>query len=412
MDLSLEKSEGSSLTRDGNALSLRRVMAWTVVHPVLAIFLLALTLRVIAAIGIYLFFDGTLFSDDVTYLQMAIQKASGLDAYWDNYTRYLYHSTSTFMVPLRLIYEVAGTNNLPGQLYVTTLGAGTAAATTAVGLHLTAKRWAVLAGLIVALMPSQILWSALVLKDAGVWLLLALSAAVFTVVRRSRGRNLLLSLTALALIVALMGYTRESTMIVILIASVLASWTGRSDSRRSMIAGIVAVTLLVPWAIGYGPFGIEVVRKAPPLETVRTKRAEGTTAFVNPADKQSDTPRAEPTTQIGDLLKGISVMLFEPVPWRTFATDSILLAQLETVVWYPMLALALAGIWSVRKRVRSFLYLLLLGIGSMLLFALTEGNIGTAYRHRGEFVWVVALFAALGVARVVSSRTHEPSTTV
>jgi hypothetical protein len=46
------------------------------------------------------------------------------------------------------------------------------------------------------------------------------------------------------------------------------------------------------------------------------------------------------------------------------------------------------------------------------MYALTEGNLGTAYRHRGEFVWVVALLAALGLSRVVawSDRRREQAT--
>jgi hypothetical protein len=39
--------------------------------------------------------------------------------------------------------------------------------------------------------------------------------------------------------------------------------------------------------------------------------------------------------------------------------------------------------------------------GIVIQYALSEGNVGTAYRHRGEFVWVVALLAALGAHAIV-----------
>ena len=35
------------------------------------------------------------------------------------------------------------------------------------------------------------------------------------------------------------------------------------------------------------------------------------------------------------------------------------------------------------------------------MWALVEGNFGTAYRHRGEFVWVAILFAGLGIDRIL-----------
>ena len=36
----------------------------------------------------------------------------------------------------------------------------------------------------------------------------------------------------------------------------------------------------------------------------------------------------------------------------------------------------------------------LAGAATLAMYGLTEGNLGTAYRHRGEFVWVVALLDA------------------
>jgi hypothetical protein len=55
----------------------------------------------------------------------------------------------------------------------------------------------------------------------------------------------------------------------------------------------------------------------------------------------------------------------------------------------------------------------------VLVYAQTEGNIGTAYRHRSEAVWAVALFAALAAqtiadrrARSVDADVQEPAGTL
>jgi hypothetical protein len=50
------------------------------------------------------------------------------------------------------------------------------------------------------------------------------------------------------------------------------------------------------------------------------------------------------------------------------------------------------------------LFPILVGGGILVMYALTEGNIGTAYRHRGEFVWVVAILGSSGLDRLVARR--------
>jgi len=58
----------------------------------------------------------------------------------------------------------------------------------------------------------------------------------------------------------------------------------------------------------------------------------------------------------------------------------------------------------------TFTLLILLGLATM--WALVEGNFGTAYRHRGEFVWATIVFAGIGTDRLVAQRRDrtKPST--
>jgi hypothetical protein len=80
------------------------------------------------------------------------------------------------------------------------------------------------------------------------------------------------------------------------------------------------------------------------------------------------------------------------------------MARLESLVWYPLLLLAVVGLWASRKHLRDMTFPLLVGGGVLVVYALTEGNIGTAYRHRGEFVWVVILLAMLGANALLEKR--------
>lgn len=97
-------------------------------------------------------------------------------------------------------------------------------------------------------------------------------------------------------------------------------------------------------------------------------------------------------------------MLFEPVPWRQTTSANMSFARWESIIWYPLVVLAAIGVVVARRRLLTLAFALLVGAGMLLVYALAEGNIGTAYRHRGEFVWVVALFAGFGLEYLLDRR--------
>lgn len=104
---------------------------------------------------------------------------------------------------------------------------------------------------------------------------------------------------------------------------------------------------------------------------------------------------------LAHLPRGLSVMLLEPFPVPFSGSASLRLARLESVLWYVLLLLAGYGLWHVRLHLREMAFPTLAGAGILVMYALTEGNIGTAHRHRGEFVWVVALLAGLGAKHLI-----------
>lgn len=101
-------------------------------------------------------------------------------------------------------------------------------------------------------------------------------------------------------------------------------------------------------------------------------------------------------------------MLFEPVPWTFEGTTTMKLARLEMVLWYPVLVLAIVGLWRWKRFARITVFPVMFGAGSLLVYGLAEGNLGTAFRHRGEFIWVVILLAVIGAFVVAERRRQEP----
>lgn len=424
-------------------------------HPVLAVFLLALAVRTAVAVAVAWRFGGSLLLDDAAYSDLAAAAAAGRAGEgWDQaYARWLYERTATLLVPLTGIYAVLGPVKLAGQLFVALLGAATAAVTTRLALEALPPRWALVPGLIVAVLPSQVLWSSIIMKDAAVWLSLSGLALLMVLAQRSSGGRLaLLGLAALAPMVAL-GYLRLYSLVVAAWALMLTAWAGPRAHRLPRTIGAIALGVGFPWlAFDLGPAGFDLTRSAGNLSERRALNAESAnTAFVAPYSSQvrrpwasrasssgcstpapaseragsrrcaeelfGATPPQAPRLESGlsDNLRhlplGLSVVLFEPVPWRPGGSAFLQLARAEAVVWYGVLASALAGLFALRRWFSVALFPLVVGAGTLLMYALTEGNIGTAYRHRGEFVWVVALAAGFGAFQIARwrSRSRQPA---
>ncbi len=453
---------------------MKRSISFVSDHPVAAVFLLALTTRVVAALVITVFFDGAVAMDDLTYSQMAMQAADGQTAGWDPYTHFLYSATATFLVPLTLVFKLFGSHTLAGQLFVGLLGAGAAAATTKVALEFLERRWAVACGLVVALLPSQIVWSSAILKDAAVWLLMAAIAVLVAAAGRREDKNLIWIAVASALLLWLLAYLRLHSFVIACWALAIASLFGIARLHWLRVAGAVLIAVSVPWLVGAGPAGADFVANAGSLGQRRMANAIGANSAIvglvvpspqsspvvasglerpigagpegSPRPDGSPAPDASGSDGILDvawgfetggepvpgeaapppppppaagnepgllspdirhLPRGIEVVLLEPFPGRGGSTQ-LRLASMESLIWYPLLILAAIGLYRSRKWLRCLAFPILAGGGVLVTYALTEGNVGTAFRHRGELVWVVALLAATGAQHLARRRLGPP----
>lgn len=449
---------------------------WSARRAVLVVFISALVVRVFIAVALLSAFSGTLVLDDTTYHAMAADQALERTDHWDVYTHQLYWSTAAFMVPVTFLYEIFGPHAIVAQLFVAVMGSLTAVFVTLAARELMPLRWAIVAGLIVALFPSQAFWSSMLMKDASVWFALSGLAASGLVARRVTGPRLLLFLSSSAVFLVILSYLRLHTLVVASWAFVIAMLFSRRDGWTPRVTGAVAMALTVPWVFGaIGPGGFTLVSNAGSLEDRRFANAQdAATAIVDPADEAiavedvlppdarslpverqrellsaeaqrlqeidparaeavrvlasriertgddgisvQEPPRVQPVPipsdelldpDIAHLPRGLSVMLFEPFPIPFEGSLSLRLARVESLVWYPLLIFAALGLWQMRRSVAALAFPLLAAGGIVIIYALTEGNVGTAHRHRGEFVWVIALLAAHGAAKLFSRRSQQ-----
>ena len=110
---------------------------------------------------------------------------------------------------------------------------------------------------------------------------------------------------------------------------------------------------------------------------------------------------------LGYLPTGIRVMLLDPLPTHLGQGSRTILAFAEHLIWYPTLLLAVWGLRGLRSRSPDLIYAFITSVGLVTMWALVEGNFGTAYRHRGEFVWAVVVFAAVGAEDLLRRRRNE-----
>jgi hypothetical protein len=181
----------------------------------------------------------------------------------------------------------------------------------------------------------------------------------------------------------------------------------------------IALLVIVPTFSAAGPAGHVLWKVGTSgLANQRVAGADGartaivpetTTAAIVPetttGHKELDRPSL--IDDLGYLPTGIRVMLLDPLPTHLGQGSRTTLAFAEHLIWYPTLLLAVWGLRGLRSRSPDLIYVFITSAGLVTMWALVEGNFGTAYRHRGEFVWAVVVFAAVGAEDLLRRRRNE-----
>jgi len=439
--------------------TIERVWTAMCARPLVSVFVAAMVVRVGFAVVSFVFHSVYLIPDETGYMSMAesISSGRGADAWYPGVGDRLFKATWVFSAPLALFFDVLWPSRLIGQLWAGLFGVGTAVLTTQLARQIISTGWAIGAGLMVALLPSQVLWSSVVLRESMVWFLLVVLALVVTALGRVSGwRTVALLAIALGSVVAL-GHLRQQTMVAASWALVAAAPLAFGRRRIALSGALATVALTGPAIIGLGIGGIDLVRAAAPtLNQTRTflsvgastaftptsvlqpgaatttsepgsgeaQRTTGAEAIARRATQTAVDSRGEVHSVVGSsdgslyafedglganlrhLPRGLIATTLRPFPWEA-SGGARGLAAVESVGWYGLYALAaigLAGAWR-RRDVLAFpavVSAMILAIG-----AVTQGNLGTAFRHRGQIFWVVAVLAALGAAQAVT-RARRP----
>jgi hypothetical protein len=430
----------------GNAAGLlrsaRRVWDRAVERPVLWVVLVAAAIRIAVAVALNVLDIWSLAPDAGQYLAVAEARADGhLEDFWSGYGSSLYGSTQSFSGQLSFLFGLFGPYRFIGQLVAVVYGVAAAGLTTAVSVRLVRRPLALAAGLLVALAPSQILFSSVAIRESLVWALLAASAVVCSRLGPTVGRiRIVTGVAGLAILFCLLATLRAQTAILALWCMTLALVVVRG--RRLLRIGSAAVLfLLVPLLVGHSPGGVGfLLDSASRLGTVRTYMAMGAesaisgteplacerlgvepSACVFPgADDENLLDRVEYlgtrnqkfvldldgyavvvhndlSANLAAFPKGLVAVTLRPFPWEAGISGKRLMAGLESIMWLPLFVFAGVGAWIRRRDIHVVALPVSLVLAVTLSSAVTQGNLGTAFRHRGQILFALSILAVAGL---------------
>jgi 4-amino-4-deoxy-L-arabinose transferase-like glycosyltransferase len=262
---------------------------------------------------------------------------------------------------------------------------------------------AMIAVLLAMFFPSLVLWSTQNLRDPMVLLVtLALFLSVIRLRTRPSGRAFFAAILSLALLLLFRDYMAAMALFGLVGASFI------SKARGLPVNLLIGAALFGLAILAYQQFGLgaEWVESAS-FEAISEQRsllATGGTAFRPEVDIST------PLLGLRYFPVGLAFFLFSPFPWQLGSTLSLLTLP-EQLAWYALLPMVIiGGVYLVRERYHVFGPILVFLALTTSVYALVEGNAGTAYRHRAQVLVFFLILAAVGIT-LRRLRREEPGAT-
>ncbi len=249
-------------------------------------------------------------------------------------------------------------------------------------------RWATVLALF---FPSLMLWSVLNVREAPT--ILAVTLCALFAVRFQRRVDLWDAAGALVFL-AVIAFFREYMTVLIGASAGAGILMGKSRSpARSLLLGtaIMGVLLLTAHEAGLGT----TLTQEPSLQRMQYLRQDlalGAGSAYGQGANVSTVGGA-----ISFLPIGLTYFLLAPFPWSiTSGLQAVTLP--ETVLWYLLIPFGLRGLYlALRHDLRAYTIPLSILVVVTFAYAMVEGNVGTAYRHRAQILPLAFILCALGL---------------
>jgi 4-amino-4-deoxy-L-arabinose transferase-like glycosyltransferase len=302
------------------------------------------------------------------------------------------------------------------------------------GIELFDSRTGLVAAVVVGLWPSFVLHTTQLLKDP--MFVLGILALVFVMMRfltRNYSWRMALMNGVVGAAIATALWNLSSDMVEVLLATValggIIMLVRQFQLRKVLVSNCLGLALLIALTVT-ATFWVPVHRYSdnPRVQALATQggRVSTDTPKTNfrwwqlPAKignvrqrfatehalAQSNIDTDVRLTTYGDLVcylpRAIAIGLFAPFPNMWFSTGSAvgsagrMLSGIETLLMYPVVVLAMVGLWNGRRRASVWLLFSVALVGTTAL-GLAVLNVGTLYRLRYAFL-LLLMVAAAGAA--------------
>jgi len=249
-------------------------------------------------------------------------------------------------------------------------------------------RWATLMALF---FPSLLLWSVLNVREAPTILAVALCA--FFAVRFQRRVDLWDAAGALVSLAVIALFREYLTVLVGISAGAgIAMGKSRSPVRSLLLGtGLMVALLFAAQRVGLGAS----LTQEPSLQLVQYLRHDMSLGAGSAFGQGAD------VSTLGGALAflpvGLAYFLLAPFPWSiTSGLQAVTLP--ETLFWYLLIPFGLRGLYlAFRYDPRAYTVPLSILLVVTFAYAMVEGNVGTAYRHRAQVLPLVFVFCAVGL---------------
>lgn len=283
----------------------------------------------------------------------------------------------TYVYYNAIVYVFVGHSLLTVRIINALLAALSIGYITLTAREIAGRRSAAFVALFVAFSPSHIFWTSHNFREA--WIYYFVARGAYASVHWLKYGNVRAWLATLFFSL-LAGLGRFLAGILMFGAWTLVTLFGSAHRLRRLVAAAVAgvaVALVgVAWSGGRLTFGFLDLTN---LTELRQGLAVGGTAYY------PELVYASWTDLLRFLPVGVLYFLFAPFPWQAESAFQ-LAAVVENLILYLVVALGCVRLLALRAVTRGALWLwvfLLLGIP---LFAVVEGNVGTAFRHKMQFL--------------------------
>ena len=250
------------------------------------------------------------------------------------------------------------------------------------------------AALLVALMPSMILWGSTAIKDVPVTFAIVVSLSSCVALRKGLTLwNLTGVIVPLVAIQAMRFYIMYFVIFAILVALVI------DRGARAFTGAYRQIVLVVAFAglfllLGLADRAEDDASRYLSLEYVSQYRRG--MAMTAQSGFDLDVDISEPGSALAFLPVGLAHLLLAPFPWQMVSLRPLIAAP-ETIFWWTMVPATIRGIvFAFRKRFEETAALMVFSVSLACAYSLVHGNVGSAFRQRAQILVFLFIFSAVG----------------